>query len=129
MGKCIKKIIGNRIKNLRESKGLSQRELSQKIGLKGNKSISDIENGNSNFTINKLKHISNALEISISDLIDDKNNLYSKIREVKRKYPQIPNSFLRIFNSCYKEGIRFNGDLSIYYYLWIILNALNNRVD
>lgn len=62
-------IIGNRIKLLRESKGISQQILAAKCNFeKGN--MSRLEAGRTNPTITTLYKISQALEVKITDLLD-----------------------------------------------------------
>lgn len=61
--------VGNRIRQLRESKGISQQVLAAMCNFeKGN--MSRIEAGRTNPTIYTLYKISQALEVKISELID-----------------------------------------------------------
>ena len=62
--------IGLRIKELREEKKLTQRQLSEIMGLKSDVSISDYEKAES-LTIKTLKRIAKALEVSVSDLTSE----------------------------------------------------------
>jgi transcriptional regulator with XRE-family HTH domain len=65
----IQKIVGNRIRSLRESKGVSQQVLAAICNFeKGN--MSRIEAGRTNPTLSTLYKISQALEIKITDLVD-----------------------------------------------------------
>lgn len=65
----IQKIVGNRIRLLRESKGISQQVLAAICNFeKGN--MSRIEAGRTNPTLSTLYKISQALEIKITDLVD-----------------------------------------------------------
>ena len=65
----LQKIIGNRIRLLRESKGISQQVLAAMCNFeKGN--MSRIEAGRTNPTLTTLYKISQALEIKITDLVD-----------------------------------------------------------
>lgn len=62
-------IIGNRIRLLRESKGISQQVLAAMCNFeKGN--MSRIEAGRTNPTLTTLYKISQALEIKVADLMD-----------------------------------------------------------
>lgn len=64
------KIVGKRIQDLRISKGLSQVDLVGKInGNIDTTNISRIESGRTNPTIHTLSRISEALEISLSELL------------------------------------------------------------
>lgn len=61
--------IGERIRFLRESKGISQQNLAAICNFeKGN--LSRIEAGRTNPTISTLYKISQALEVTISELVD-----------------------------------------------------------
>lgn len=65
----LQQIIGNRIRLLRESKGISQQVLAAMCNFeKGN--MSRIESGRTNPTLTTLYKISQALEIKITDLVD-----------------------------------------------------------
>ncbi|MDP2335147.1 MAG: helix-turn-helix transcriptional regulator [Bacteroidota bacterium] len=65
----LQKIIGNRIRLLRESKGVSQQVLAAMCNFeKGN--MSRIEAGRTNPTFTTLYKISQALGIKITDLVD-----------------------------------------------------------
>ncbi len=61
--------IGNRIKSLRESKGISQQDLAAICNFE-KANLSRIEAGRTNPTISTLYKISQALEISVAELID-----------------------------------------------------------
>ncbi|MDY3536823.1 helix-turn-helix transcriptional regulator [Riemerella anatipestifer] len=70
----ILKKIGKKVKEMRESKGLSQVELVGKMqGEIDPTNISRIESGRTNPTIYTLHRIAEALEIKISDLVDIEN--------------------------------------------------------
>lgn len=65
----LQKIIGNRIRLMRESKGVSQQVLAAMCNFeKGN--MSRIEAGRTNPTIITLYKISQALGIKVTDLVD-----------------------------------------------------------
>ena len=61
--------IGNRIRELRESKGISQQNLAAVCDFE-KANMSRIEAGRTNPTISTLYKISQALETTISDLVD-----------------------------------------------------------
>ncbi|WP_346855412.1 helix-turn-helix transcriptional regulator [uncultured Draconibacterium sp.] len=66
--------IGTRIRDLRESKGISQQNLAAICNFeKGN--LSRIEAGRTNPTISTLYKISQALEITLSELLDVESSL------------------------------------------------------
>lgn len=67
----ILKAVGKKIKELRESKGLSQVDLVGKIeGSIDTTNISRIESGRTNPTLYTLHRIAVALEVEIVDLVD-----------------------------------------------------------
>jgi len=61
--------IGQRIKSVREMKGISQQVLAAKCNFEKS-NLSRIEAGRTNFTVNTLFKISQALEVKLTDLID-----------------------------------------------------------
>lgn len=67
----ILKLVGKRIKEVRESKGISQVELVGKMqGEIDPTNISRIESGRTNPTVFTLFRIAEALEVSLSELIN-----------------------------------------------------------
>lgn len=65
----LKKLIGLRIVELRTKKGWSQSDLARACG-KDRQAIEKIENGRVNPTLYSLLEIANALEISLTVLVD-----------------------------------------------------------
>ena len=63
----IKRLIGSRIQKLRKAKGLSQEELSEKVGL-SSKYISSIERGNENPTLDTFIKLARSLNVDIFEL-------------------------------------------------------------
>lgn len=61
--------IGKKIRNIRESKGLTQQNLADLCDFEKS-NVSRIESGRTNITIKNLYKISKALGVKISDLID-----------------------------------------------------------
>ncbi|MDX8338782.1 helix-turn-helix transcriptional regulator [Draconibacterium sp. IB214405] len=61
--------IGNRIRELRESKGISQQNLAAICNFE-KANLSRLEAGRTNPTISTLYKISQALEITITELVD-----------------------------------------------------------
>ena len=62
-------LIGERIKKLRQSKGMTQQMLADECDIE-KPNLSRIENGNTNPTVKSLWKISNALGIRLKDLVD-----------------------------------------------------------
>lgn len=67
--KTTKELLGARIKELRKAKGLSQEELSEKVGI-DSKHLSRIEVGKSYPSLDTLEKIANALSVEIKDLFE-----------------------------------------------------------
>ena len=61
--------IGETIKKIREEKGMTQEELSHKLGYKTKSSISKIEKGLAEFPISKLRKIADALDVDVWEII------------------------------------------------------------
>lgn len=62
--------IGKKIKTMRKQKGLTQKELAQKLGV-SQQMINQYENNSSNLTFETLQKIATALDASINELIDE----------------------------------------------------------
>lgn len=62
-------LIGEKIKRLRQSKGMTQQTLADECDIE-KPNLSRIENGNTNPTIKSLWKISNALGVKLKDLVD-----------------------------------------------------------
>jgi transcriptional regulator with XRE-family HTH domain len=75
--KTTKELLGARIKELRKAKGLSQEELSEKVGI-DSKHLSRIEVGKSYPSIDTLERIANALNVEIKDLFEFMHQVRSK---------------------------------------------------
>ena len=79
----IKKLLGKKIKELRIKRGLTQEQLSEKIGI-GERNLSKIECGNNFVTAETLSNLLIALKVSAKDLFDfdyykDENEIKSEI--------------------------------------------------
>lgn len=66
----IKKKFGNKVRELRKQKGISQEELGFKSGLHRTY-ISDIERGSRNVSLINLEKIAKALSVKINSLLND----------------------------------------------------------
>ena len=62
-------LIGRKIKNIKESKGLTQQEISDKSNFVKS-TVSRIESGRTNLTLKNLFKLSEALGVKIRDLVD-----------------------------------------------------------
>ncbi len=84
----IKKLLGRRIKELRQKKGLTQEQLSDRINV-GERNLSKIECGNNFVTAETLSKIIDALEIEPQELfnfkhLEEKNELKEELMEAIR---------------------------------------------
>ena len=75
----IKKIMGKSIQKLRKSKGLTQEQFSEMVGLSKNY-ISDIECGKSCVKIDKLIRIINGLQCTADDIFMDLIDCGNKVK-------------------------------------------------
>ena len=65
--------IGENIKTIRKTKGLTQKQLGQLLGV-SQAAIGQFESGKSNLTIDTIKKIAEALEVSEYELMHGANN-------------------------------------------------------
>jgi transcriptional regulator with XRE-family HTH domain len=85
---------GERIKKLREERGLSQLELARRMGFKSNSYIFDVENGDFIPSERKLKKFAKALGVPFKTLEDAL--LESKIEELGIRETELINLFKEI---------------------------------
>ena len=102
-------LLGERIKNIRKSKGLTQLELAELVDRSKNH-ISKIETGSANPPLSLLIEIANALNVELSYLLDldkrqtkildniDVNDEIDKIKNTKKK-----QFILKILNNMLEE--------------------------
>ncbi len=65
----LRKAFGDRIRNLRKSRGFSQESFAEKADLHPTY-IGGVERGERNLSLNSIEKIANALEISLSELFN-----------------------------------------------------------
>lgn len=120
-------LLGKRIKEVRESKNLTQRDMAKELG---NASISGIENGKRNVTIDTIVKIAETLKMDEKELLNftniEESEMPPTIVAIHQDYPEIPERYLAIFSYAFKQGIRLNTSQS-YYYIWVFMNALENK--
>lgn len=82
----VKKLFGARIRSLRETRGLTQEQLAEKIDMHP-VYLSNIERGKENPTLNVLIRMSMVLDVEMSELFDFKHEASSKaLREMLKKF-------------------------------------------
>lgn len=69
------KKVGQNIKFYREIAEMSQDELAKRTGYSGRGAISKIENGERDIANSKLKDIANALNVTVTQLLDENNRM------------------------------------------------------
>lgn len=84
-----KKILGQYIRFLRQSKGLSQQIFSEKVGI-SYQYLSGLEKGRENFTVNILECLSEALGLSFPVLVADAYDAHNK-----NNIPDVNKNFFR----------------------------------
>ncbi len=84
-----KKILGQYIRFLRQSKGLSQQIFSEKVGI-SYQYLSGLEKGRENFTVNILECLSEALGLSFPALVADAYDAHNK-----NNIPDVNKNFFR----------------------------------
>jgi|GEM_PF-506983 hypothetical protein len=67
----LSKDLGFKIKKIRKSLGMTQRQLADKVNYSQTSTITKIENGSINISNNKVHEIAIALGVSVSDLLED----------------------------------------------------------
>lgn len=82
----LKKLIGARIKNIRLKKGMTQEQLSEKMGINP-KYLSSIERGKENPTLNTIINLSQSLGINIDEIftslqIEDPSRLKALLKSL-----------------------------------------------
>lgn len=95
-----KKLLGQRIKELRKRKGYSQEKLSELINVDPT-TISNIENGKNYPTLVNLENLTNVLNISFLDVFDfehknTNNNLIEQIIILLKQNPDKVEDFYKI---------------------------------
>lgn len=86
MADSLEKRIGNRLKELRKNRGFTMRDLAERSSLSVN-AISLIERGENSPTISSLKRLSNALGVSINELLE--KTLDNSFVHIKKKQGMI----------------------------------------
>ena len=100
--------IGIHIRNIRKQKGLTQKELAQKVSLDFTQ-LNRIETGKSEPSLKNLKLIAECLEVSIDQIVYGKENieepvstqnkpLWEKIRLIERLNEEDKNALIKIID-------------------------------
>ncbi len=96
----IRKLLGDRIRKLRKSKGWSQEELANRAYI--NRSfMGEIERGEASATVDSLEKITNALEITLEELF----------RNLQPEFNSKFNNLMNKIDSLNEENIGYMVDL------------------
>lgn len=76
--------IGERIKNLRKERSLTQVELAKKSNI-SRSYLTDIENNRYNPSVETLKAIANSLEVTLSDILSDESKEITSLNDRDKK--------------------------------------------
>ncbi len=99
--------IGDKIKTIRKSRGLTQEELAQECGISKN-GLWNYENGKRDPSLNILNKISSVLNVSLFDLVEEENQItYDKkedgyVDNETLTQVGIADSFYTIWEKCSK---------------------------
>ena len=121
--------LGERIRNLRKSKNITQEELAKMIGVKRSV-ISKYENGSVNISTNNLLEISKALEVDPSVLLDWNRPIDETDKELLKIYPNFNPKYGYIsdmVNGEYPEEVKSNGIRQDTISKYDSLNALGQK--
>ncbi|MDG1708463.1 MAG: cupin domain-containing protein [Emcibacteraceae bacterium] len=88
--------VANQLRLMRETAGISQRELARKVGV-SNGTISQIEKGNSDPSVGLLKQILEGLELSIADFFEERVQPRQKIFYKKDEFVDVGSGSVKFF--------------------------------
>lgn len=99
----LKKNFGQRIKEIRKQRGLSQEELAELVNIEQN-TLSYIETGNNFCKAETLEKIISALEVSPNELFEfghlkNQNELLSEINKILQNNPDKIQEFYKILKA------------------------------
>ncbi len=110
----MEKLIGQKIRELRKRKRISQMDLAERIGLSFQQ-IQKYEKGISKISVSRLQQIAKALNVDVCIFFEEESNKNSHIMEDEQKYVSTPyldkrereliSLFRSIDNKMIKEGI------------------------
>lgn len=89
--------VGERIKKIRQEKGMTQKELGKKCGL-ADSAVRRYELGGANPKIETIERIANALEVSIVDIIDNITFKQLQKTEMYKKACVNANAYIGVIN-------------------------------
>jgi len=107
----IEKRIGQKIREIRKKKGISQMGLAEKVGLSFQQ-IQKYEKGISKISVSRLFQIANALNVDIYTFFEENNNIPVAMEEIEsygakltQQEKELVKLFRNIDNKKIKQGI------------------------
>lgn len=88
--------VANRLRLMRETAGMSQRELARRVGV-SNGTISQIEKGKSDPSVGLLKQILEGMELSITDFFEERVQPRQKIFFRQDEFIDVGSSNVKFF--------------------------------
>ena len=88
------KLLGNLIKRLRKQKGLTLRQLAEKVSVSF-VNIAHIENGRIETSAKVIKEIAKALDYDVDELLARADNINEDVKNIIKKLPNAVPDFLR----------------------------------
>lgn len=101
----LKKVIGQRIRKLREGSGFSQEELGERLDI-SSAALSKIEKGTSFPSAETFEKFPSALGISLSELFDKKPLQYNSISTLQHLVSTFTDAEAVYFMACVKEYMK-----------------------
>ena len=104
-------LMGNRIRDAREQKGLTQMKLAELVGM-STIAISNIEIGKSSPNLKNITVIASVLDISIDSIVCDENNKYEeyihkilkKLNKMDEKGLKHIDKYIDLYNETMEDG-------------------------
>lgn len=97
-----KKLFGKLIRRLRKKKGLSLRQLAEKISVSF-VNISHIENGRVETTEKVIKELAEALDYDVDNLLATADSINEDVKNIIKKLPNAVPEFLRTAKNLTEE--------------------------
>lgn len=88
--------VANRLRLVRETAGISQRELARRVGV-SNGTISQIEKGNSDPSVGLLKQILDGLQLSIADFFEERIQPRQKVFFTQDEFVDVGSGNVNFF--------------------------------
>ena len=98
----VKKKIGNKVRRLRQAKGLKQSELAELVGVE-DKTISRIEVGGNYPSLDLLVRMSTALECDLTEFVNINDRIVDSLNEISMSDIEIVKKFVSVIEKKIKQ--------------------------